>query len=76
MKARRLTMTSLPAAVFGMLLAAACDNPAALEKADSDSSTGKITLAQFNAIRVDLEGNEGMTPAQVIQVICFNSEQM
>ena len=54
-----------------VLLASGCENPAA----DNRGSTGSVTLAKFNAIRVDRSGNTGMTPAEVIKVMGFEGER-
>ena len=38
--------------------------------------TGSVTLAKFDAIRVDLIGDGGMTPAQVVDVMGFGGERL
>lgn len=55
-----------------VLLASGCENPVA----DNRGSTGSVTLAKFNAIRVDRSGNTGMTPAEVIKVMGFEGERL
>ena len=67
-------LTRMVLSGFAMvLLASGCENPAADNRG---GGTGSVTLAKFNAIRVDRSGNTGMTPAEVIKVMGFEGERL
>ena len=70
-------LTRMVLSGFAMvLLASGCENPAADNRGGGGGgSTGSVTLAKFNAIRVDRGGNTGMTPAEVIKVMGFEGER-
>ena len=63
------------AALSFVLLGLACDNPAN-GKTGGDRVTGPVTMAKFNAIRVDREGSGGMTPAEIIAVMGFEGSRV
>ena len=63
-------------AAFGfVLLVSACDTPTS-GKTGGLGVSGSVTLAKFDAIKVDPSGDGGMTPAQVISVMGFEGARI